>query len=113
MAKEKIDLFNAGKNILTFFNLLDSEGHLSITNVAVVVALVKLVISPSASITEAGTLLIALANYAHKRVVNQSSQVSTEDPLKPQVDAIEKKIEDMTSQVSAMSIQAGIKKMNS
>lgn len=98
--------------VLSFLNLLDFEGKLSITNVAVIVVLIKLAISPSASITEAGLLLVTLANYAHKRSVNQSNQVSVEDPMKPQIDEMAKKIEDMTSTVSALSMQSGIKKMS-
>lgn len=76
--------------LLTFLNLLDAQGNLSITNVAVLVTLIKLAISPSASITEAGTLLVALANYAHKRK-------TTSDVNKTQLD-VEAKIQDaMTS----------------
>lgn len=105
------DLFMAGKGILKFFNLLDSEGHLSITNLSVVIVLIKLIYSPSTSITEAGLLLITLSNYAHKRIVNRNNQESEEDPLKPQIEELQMKIEEMTSQVSAMSIQSGIKKL--
>lgn len=97
--------------VLSFFNLLDAEGNLSITNLAVIVVLVKLAISPSASLTEAGTLLIALANYAHKRAVNKNSQVLEVDPLKPQVDEISKKLEDMSSQVSALALSSGLTKV--
>lgn len=63
-----------------------------------------------ASLTEAGTLLIALANYAHKRSVINENQVPDEDPLKPQVDEIKAQVESMASQVSALAIQSGIKK---
>lgn len=99
------------KAILNFFNLLDSEQRLSITNVAVLVVLVKLALSPSASITEAGMLLATLANYAHKRVTNQNNQTPEEDTLTPQVNDMQKKLEDMATKVSGLAMSAGIKKM--
>lgn len=101
------------KVILNFFNLLDSEQRLSITNVAVLVVLVKLAISPSASITEAGMLLITIGNYAHKRVTNQNNQTPEEDTLTPQVTDMQKKLEDMATKVSGLAMSAGIKKMGS
>ena len=100
------------KAALSFLNLLDAEGRLSITNLAVVITLVKLAISPAASLTEAGMLLCTLTNYAHKRVVTAQAQEVPEDTVTPQVDEMQKKIEDMTSQVSALAIQSGMKKMN-
>ena len=65
-AKERIDLFNVGKNLLSFFNLLDRGNKLSITNVAVIVLLTKMAIAPFDWAVAAG-LFVTLLNYAHKR----------------------------------------------
>lgn len=100
------------KQIFKFLNLLDHEGNLSITNLAVIVVLIKLAIAPAATLTEAGTLLIALANYAHKRVVTNSVPEVTEDTITPQVEEMQTKLDEVSSQVSALSMNAGIKKMN-
>ena len=101
------------KSFLNFFSILDNEGNLSISNLAVIVVLVKLAIAPTASLTEAGALLVTLANYAHKRIVNQQATNTPEEvnPLKPQVDEMQTKLEEMSSQVSALSIQSGIKRI--
>lgn len=54
--------------ILGFLNLLDSENRLSLTNLAVYVTLVKLLVSDAAPI-DIAALVTATLNYAHKRHV--------------------------------------------
>ena len=100
--------------IFNFLNILDSEGKLSITNLAVYIVLIKLTISPVASLTEAGSLLMVLANYAHKRIVNTANAQPDETPdmITPQIDAMKTKMSDVESKISALSLQAGIKKLN-
>lgn len=59
-------LFQAGKNLLRFGNLLDRNNHLSITNVAVIVIITKMALAPFDWAVAAG-LLVTMVNYAHKR----------------------------------------------
>lgn len=61
--------------VLQFFNLLDNDKNLSISNVAVIVCVTKIAIAPEFSITEVGALLVSLLNYAHKRYVNDNVKV--------------------------------------
>ena len=103
------------KRVLNFLNLLDSEGKLSITNIAVIIILIKLALSPSASITEAGTLLLVLANYALKRkAINDNKQPieEPEDTITPQIVETTKRLEELQSQVSGLALSAGFKKLN-
>jgi hypothetical protein len=58
------------KRFLTFLNLLDNSGNLSITNVAVIICLVKIAMASQFSGTEVGALVATLLNYSHKRFVN-------------------------------------------
>lgn len=95
------------KSILNFLNVLDSEGKLSITNLAVIIVLVKLVIAPTASITEAGALLVALANYAHKRFTNNNS---IPEPSNIN-DEITNQIRQLDDKISTVSLAAGLKKL--
>lgn len=91
------------RKVANFLNLLDAQGKLSITNVAVIVCLLKLALAPAASITEAGTLLAALANYAHKRYTNAV-------PDEPQADQeLQKQLNEMQSTVSNLALKAGLK----
>lgn len=61
------------KKVLTFLNLLDATGNLSISNVAVCVCIAKLAMAHPFSLTEVGALLVSLLNYAHKRYCAQDS----------------------------------------
>lgn len=101
------------KSVLNFLNVLDSEGRLSITNLAVIIVLIKITIAPTASIVEMGALFISLANYHLKRkTIADSRTVETpEDVITPQVNELQKKLEETISQVSALTIQSGIKKL--
>jgi hypothetical protein len=58
------------KRVLSFLNLIDSEGNLSITNAAVIICVTKMAIMPTFSMTEVTALLVAMLNYAHKRATN-------------------------------------------
>lgn len=53
--------------VLTFLNLLDSEGNLSITNTAVFVCVIKMALSAQFTGMDVGALIATLLNYAHKR----------------------------------------------
>lgn len=59
-------MINQLKVFLSFLNLLDRSGSLSITNTAVYVLLVKMSISPF-DWAAAAALMVTLLNYAHKR----------------------------------------------
>ena len=61
------------KRLLTFLNLLDNNSNLSITNVAVVICLVKMALSAQFNGMDVGALMATLLNYAHKRVINDAN----------------------------------------
>ena len=97
---------------LKFLNLLDKDSNLSISNIAVIIVLVKLAFTPSLSLIDAGTLLVTLMNYAHKRhstakTVKQSNEFeqSTINKLKE----FESKLSDTESNVAAAMLKVGLK----
>jgi hypothetical protein len=61
------------KRCLTFLNLLDHDCNLSITNVAVIICLVKIAMAAQFSGTEVGALVATLINYGHKRMINDGA----------------------------------------
>lgn len=83
---------------LRFLGLLDRFNKLSLTNLAVWICVVKIALSPDASLVELGALMIALANYAHKRHENAKAESSVVvpagvvpvdlSPLQSQLDAL-------------------------
>lgn len=66
------------KRVFTFLRLLDFDGGLSLTNIGVIVAIVKLAASPSLSVQDTGVFLVAILNYAHKRTTNQAASTQSD-----------------------------------
>ncbi len=101
------------KSVLNFFNILDSEGRLSITNLAVIIVLIKITIAPTASIVEMGALFISLANYHLKRKTIADSQTvePPTDLITPQVNEMKTKLEETISQVNSLALNAGFTKL--
>jgi len=95
---------------LNFFSLLDVGGRLSLTNVAVYACLYKLVVTPSASLVDIGALLLALANYGHKRYTVANAPVREEALVTVPVDISEqlKTLEDLKTTVNALVVRAGM-----
>lgn len=61
------------KRVLSFLNLLDTSGNLSITNIAVIVGITKMAFASQFSSVDAVALVGTLLNYAHKRTVNDAN----------------------------------------
>lgn len=59
---------------LDFCNLLDYNGKLSITNIALVALIAKLALSGNTDWPSLVAVITAFSNYAHKRVVSQGNQ---------------------------------------
>lgn len=76
--------------ILTFLNLLDFEGRLSLTNVAFFVLLVRVTFFPHVTFPEIAALFISVLNYAHKRFEQAKTPNQTDVDLQPLVEEIEK-----------------------
>lgn len=64
------------KDILRFFNFLDKDGNISITNITVFISTILFAHRPQAA--EAATLLGSLLNYGHKRLVNAAYENDTD-----------------------------------
>lgn len=97
---------------LRFLNLLDKDSNLSISNIAVLIMLFKLALTPSLSLVDAGMLLITLMNYAHKRhssakSITQSNEF--ESNIKSKLLEFESKLTDTESNVAAAMLKVGLK----
>lgn len=113
------------RKLLKFFNLVDRAGDLSITNIAVIVMVVKMAVAPQFTITECGALLVTLLNYGHKRY--QSSKVEKETVKAPEVNlqpvleqiqsvesqlaAVQKVAEEAGEKASKLALAAGMKQV--
>lgn len=93
---------------LRFFNLLDKDNKLSITNIAVVTLLIKLVIAPTVSMTEVASLLVVFLNYGHKRN-SIGKNVNIDSLLAEHKQELDNKFADIESNVAAAMLKVGLK----
>jgi hypothetical protein len=99
--------------LLKFLNIIDAQGALSVTNMAVFIALYKLATAPTTNVTEAGTLLVALANYGYKKHLNakaSESEASADDSLTKMINEAKADIEQVKSTTSALALSIGLQK---
>lgn len=106
-----MDFKQAFKNTLIVLRVVDAhDGQLSLSNLAVLVVLVKLALAPQFSMTEIGALFIALMNYSGKKIINSKAEKEQEAFSESQ-DEVVQKLSELESKVSALSLAAGFKKM--
>lgn len=86
-----------------FFRILDEyNNNLSLTNVAVIIVLVKLCMAPAVSITDIGALLISLLSYTGKKVLNNKKPTELELP-----EAIASKLKSMEDTITNLKSKIG------
>ena len=87
--------------ILRFFNLVDRNCNLSITNIAVIVLITKMAIAPFDWATAAG-LLVTLINYSHKRYANAQAEKAAADAVtNEQVSSVQAIVDQIRTEVDA------------
>lgn len=63
---------------LTFLRVVDPHDQLlSITNLAMLVVLYKLIVAPTTNIVDLGSLLVAFGNYSFKKYINKNGAVGS------------------------------------
>ena len=83
--------------MLKFLRLLDEQdGHISLTNLTLMIALVKLVQTPSLSIMEIGALCMSLATYHGKRYYQAKNNKAEPSELEAQVAELKSKVNSLT-----------------
>ena len=83
---------------LAFFRLLDEAGQLSITNIAVILVLIKLGLTKTVDLGSAATLLTVISSYHFKRYLGGLVQ----DP------APKDEVNDLRSQLNQIKLKLGI-----
>lgn len=87
--------------ILKFLRLSDQEGDLSLTNISVMVLLVKIALVPDFSINEAALFLTALGGYNLKKYFKQTEPKAIVQPTTSDVRL--QKIEDALTKLQVKS----------
>lgn len=101
------------REALSFLSLLDKDGKLSITNIAVVICVTKIAYVADPSIVDTGALLITLMNYSHKRLEsNKASSKTKQDEFIGIQDTLAKVVEVQNKITQDMiEIKAGSDKL--
>ncbi len=68
---------------LDFFNILDYSRRISLTNISLMLLVGKLLVTPNPDFAVVGSVIIAFANYAHKRSTNDKSGQDSEGSGNP------------------------------
>lgn len=110
--------------ILRFFSLVDRDGNLSISNVAVIVIVARIAIAPFDWAT-AAALLVSLLNYSHKRYESNKFEANQEpvsaepsnlqleiDQLKSNYESVHKLAEDTKKLLSQSNLASAFMPRN-
>lgn len=107
------------KNALSFLRIIDPhDGQISLTNVALIVVLIKIAASASFSMVDAGALFVTLLSYQGKKIINKDKEEDTvkiEDAVRSATDAMTvvgdliKKVDELSSKVTQQQMTLGIK----
>lgn len=107
---------NKLSEVMKFLRVIDvHDGQVSLTNVALIIVLVKLAIAPAIGLTEIGGLFIGLLSYQSKKVIRKSDSNEMESKVKEiqesvqtQQDDTAKKLDDAMSQLQALAMKVGL-----
>jgi hypothetical protein len=94
-------------SVLRTLRILESKSNrISLSNVAVIVVLIKMLVSPFDWSVAAG-LLFSLLSYQSKKIINQ--KVKEPNDSENVLQSIKDELEKQKSQLTALSVQNGIK----
>lgn len=91
---------------MSFLRLLDENRELSITNIAVIVVLVKLALDPDLDYAAIAALLGVIGSYSFKRYTqrkNRSSQLPSDLPL----DELKDTLQALESDIAKVKLAQG------
>lgn len=72
-------------NVLAFLRLTDDDGLLSLTHIALMVVIAKVAFVQHASVVDLGGLLLGLANYSGKKIIDRTLPTYPMSPSSPAV----------------------------
>lgn len=93
---------------LGWLNLLDVEGKLSITNLAMYVIILKVSLSPF-DWASAVTLFIVCLNYMHKRTKYVPDESEDLKKFEQEVKSTTDQINDLKSTITGIALKVGMK----
>lgn len=84
---------NKIKQALTIFRILDADGNVSLTNLALIAAIVNLAVCQEISLTDLGVFMSTVVGYQVKRFVKTTPNSDPEgEDLRTALKELEKKV---------------------
>jgi hypothetical protein len=83
------------KSVLAFLRITDETGNLSLTNLALVVSTVAMMLRPEVAVTDAATFVATVIGYQFKRYVGGNAPVNESEALTKAIAALETKVTAM------------------
>lgn len=100
---------NKLKSFLVFIRLIDEhDNKLSLTNLTVTVAILRIAMTQQLSMVELGILFTALLAYSVKKLIHLNTKPDVNSDL---VD-LKQKVEEIQSITNSLAMQNGIKKLS-
>ena len=79
--------------VLQFLRLVDENNQISLTNIAMIIVLVKLACAQQAGVADLGALMLALASYNCKKLLTKVSEVDMMRKVSSLIETVTKKEE--------------------
>lgn len=99
------------KRVAEFLRVIDiHDGNVSLTNVALLIVLVKLAVAPEVTLVDAGALLVALLSYQGKKLIRKD--VNKDSEAATQVAAMQERVDELASKVQQQQIALRINTLN-
>ena len=95
---------------LGFINLLDLQGNLSLTNMALLLTLINALVNHTSPFSSSFLFVVAVANYIHKR--KETNAIPKENPSQDQINALGTRLDEMSRQLTALSLKSGMNDFN-
>jgi hypothetical protein len=95
----------------TFVRVIDShDGQLSLTNITLIITLVKLVMIQQTLIADIGALLIAMVAFQAKKLINANASTPVDTTaLQASLATTATDVEQLKSKVSSLMMSVGMK----
>jgi len=93
--------------ILRFLRLTDEQDNLSLTNIAVMLIIVKLALLQEYGLQDLGVLLVALLTYTAKKVISDKKKIK-ENVSNAILDKMDTDIKELKDKVSSVAMATGL-----
>lgn len=95
------------KDFFVFIRLVDPfDGNLSLTNIGLIIVLVKLAVVQQASLTDISALFLALISYQSKKIINKQVAIDSLKSVSNIISAVTKTGEEIAKKEQDLNVNS-------